>query len=221
MKVRSGAPRYSRREEVINTVSHGIGVVLSLVGLGTLSTLASIHGSIWHVVGCTVYGVTLVVLYLASTLYHGLPLSRAKIVLQSLDHTAIYLLIAGTYTPFMLVHLRGPWGWSLLGIVWGLALLGILWRTTNLQRRDGVSVAFYIAMGWVAMVAVKPILAAVPLGALVLLLIGGLVYTAGVIFYAWERLPYNHAVWHLFVLAGSVFQFLAVLLYVLPSAGPA
>jgi hemolysin III len=206
---------------VVNTLSHGIGVVLSLAGLGTLSTLAVIHGSAWHVVGCTVYGVTLVVLYLASTLYHGLPLSRAKIVLQSLDHTAIYLLIAGTYTPFTLVNLRGPWGWSLLGIVWGLALLGILLRLTNLQRRDGVSVAFYIAMGWVAVIAVKPILAAVPLGALVLLLVGGLAYTAGVIFYAWERLPYNHAVWHLFVLAGSVFQFLAVLLYVLPSAGPA
>lgn len=221
MKVRLGAPRYRRREEVVNTVSHGIGVVLSLVGLGVLSTLASIHGSPWHVVGCTVYGVTLVVLYLASTLYHGLPLSRAKIVLQSLDHTAIYLLIAGTYTPFLLVHLRGPWGWWLLGIVWGLALVGMLSQTTTLQRRDGVSVAFYIAMGWIAVVAVKPILASVPLGALVLLLIGGLAYTAGVIFYAWERLPYNHAVWHLFVLAGSVFQFLAVLLYVLPSAGPA
>ena len=220
MKVRLGAPRYRRREEVVNTLSHGIGVVLSLVGLGVLSTLASMHGSAWHVVGCTVYGVTLVVLYLASTLYHALPLSRAKIVLQSLDHTAIYLLIAGTYTPFTLVNLRGPWGWSLLGIVWGLALLGILLRATNLQRRDGISVAFYIAMGWVAVVAVKPILAAVPLGALVLLLIGGLAYTAGVIFYAWERLPYNHAVWHLFVLAGSTFQFLAVLLYVLPSAGP-
>lgn len=221
MKVRLGAPRYRRREEVVSTVSHGIGVVLSLVGLGILSTLASLHGSLWHIVGCTVYGITLVVLYLASALYHGLPLSRAKLVFQSLDHTAIYLLIAGTYTPFMLVPLRGPWGWSLLGIVWGLALLGILSRATNLQRREGISVAFYVAMGWVAVVAVKPILAAVPLGALVLLLIGGLAYTAGVIFYAWERLPYNHAVWHLFVLAGSTFQFLAVLLYVLPSAGPA
>lgn len=204
-----------------NTLSHGIGLVLSLVGLGMLSTWASIRGSAWHVVGCTVYGVTLVLLYLASTLYHGLPLSRAKVIFQSLDHSAIYLLIAGTYTPFALVPLRGPWGWSLLGIVWGLALLGILSRATILRRREGVSVAFYIAMGWVAVVAVRPILAAVPLGALILLLIGGLAYTAGVIFYAWERLPYNHAVWHLFVLAGSIFQFLAVLLYVLPFTGPA
>ena len=150
MKVRLGAPRYRRREEMVNTLSHGVGVVLSVVGLAVLSTLATIHGTVWHVVGCTVYGVTLVLLYLASTLYHGLPLSRAKVILQSLDHSAIYLLIAGTYTPFTLVHLRGPWGWSLFGVVWGLALLGILSRATILSRRPAVSVAFYIAMGWVA-----------------------------------------------------------------------
>ena len=169
-------------------------------------------------VGCTVYGVTLVLLYSASTLYHGLPLSRAKVIFQSLDQSAIYLLIAGTYTPFTLVNLRGPWGWSLFAIVWALALLGILSRATILHGRPAVSVAFYIAMGWVAVVAVKPILAVIPVGCLLLLLVGGVAYTAGVIFYAWERLPYNHAVWHVFVLAGSAFQFFAVLLYVLPSA---
>lgn len=220
MKVRVGAPRYRRNEEIVNTLSHGAGVVLSVVGLAVLSTLAVIHGTVWHIVGCTVYGATLVLVYLASTLYHGLPLSRAKVILQALDHWAIYLLIAGTYTPFTLVNLRGPWGWSLFGIVWGLALLGILSRTTIFQRRPAVSVAFYITMGWVAVVAVKPILAAIPIGCLVLLLIGGVAYTAGVIFYVWERLPYNHAVWHFFVLAGSAFQFFAVLLYVVPAAGP-
>jgi len=221
VKVRLGAPRYRRKEEIVNTLSHGMGVVLSVVGLAVLTTLATIHGSVWHVVGCTIYGATLVLLYLASTLYHGLPLSRAKVVLQSLDHSAIYLLIAGTYTPFTLVNLRGPWGWSLFGIVWGLALLGILSRAKVLNRRPAISIVFYIAMGWVAVIAVKPILAVIPLGCLLLLLIGGVAYTAGVIFYAWERLPYNHAVWHVFVLAGSTFQFFAVLLYVLPAAGPA
>jgi len=217
VKVRLGAPRYRRREEMANTLSHGAGVVLSVVGLAVLSTLATLHGTVWHVVGCSVYGVTLVLLYLASTLYHGLPLSRAKVILQSLDHGAIYLLIAGTYTPFTLVNLRGPWGWSLFGIVWGLALLGILSRATILSRRPAVSVAFYIAMGWIAVVAVKPILAAIPIGCLILMLMGGVAYTAGVIFYAWERLPYNHAVWHCFVLTGSAFQFFAVLLYVVPA----
>lgn len=221
MKVRVGAPRYRREEEIISTLSHGAGAVLSVVGWAVLSTLAVIHGTVWHIVGCTVYGATLVLAYLASALYHGLPLSRAKVVFQSLDHWAIYLLIAGTYTPFTLVNLRGPWGWSLFGIVWGLALLGIFSRATVLNRYPAIAVAFYIAMGWVAVVAVKPILAAIPIGCLILLLIGGVAYTAGVIFYAWERLPYNHAVWHFFVLAGSAFQFFAVLLYVVPATGPA
>ena len=221
MKVRVGAPRYRRKEEIISTLSHGAGAVLSVVGWAVLSTLAVIHGTVWHIVGCTVYGATLVLAYLASALYHGLPLSRAKVIFQSLDHWAIYLLIAGTYTPFTLVNLRGPWGWSLFGVVWGLALLGILSRAMVLNRYPAVAVAFYIAMGWVAVVAVKPILAAIPIGCLILLLIGGVAYTAGVIFYAWERLPYNHAVWHFFVLAGSAFQFFAVLLYVVPAAGPA
>ena len=218
MKIRPGVPRYRRGEEIANGFSHGIGAVLAVVGLIVLTRCAAVSGSAWHVVSCAVYGVTLVLLYTASTLYHLLPLSRAKVVFQFLDHSAIYLLIAGTYTPFTLVNLRGPWGWSLFGVIWGLALLGVFSRATVLHRRPTIAVAFYIAMGWVAVVAVKPVLLAIAPGGLILLLVGGLAYTGGVIFYAWERLPYNHAVWHLFVLAGSAFQFFAVLFYVLPPA---
>lgn len=218
MKIRPGVPRYRRSEEIVNALSHGIGAVLALAGLIVLTNSALRQGDAWHVASCAVYGVTLVILYSASTLYHLVPLSRAKVVFQFLDHSAIYLLIAGTYTPFTLVNLRGPWGWSLFGAVWGLALLGIVSRATVVQHRPVTAVAFYIAMGWVAVVAVKPILIAVAPGGLLLLLAGGLAYTTGVIFYAWERLPYNHAVWHLFVLTGSAFQFFAVWFYVLPPA---
>lgn len=218
MKIRPGAPRYRRSEEHLNALSHGIGAVLAVAGLVVLTNSALLHGDAWHVAGCAVYGVTLVILYSASTLYHLVPLSRLKVVFQFLDHSAIYLLIAGTYTPFTLVNLRGPWGWSLFGAVWGLALLGIVSRATVVQHRPVLAVAFYVAMGWVAVIAVKPILAAVAPGGLLLILAGGLTYTAGVIFYAWERLPYNHAVWHVFVLAGSALQFFAVLFYVLPPA---
>mgnify|MGYP001030636080 FL=1 len=218
MKIRPGAPRYRRSEETLNALSHGIGAVLAVAGLIVLTNSALRYGDAWHVVSCAVYGVTLVILYSASTLYHLVPLSRAKVVFQFLDHAAIYLLIAGTYTPFTLVNLRGPWGWSLFVAVWGLALLGIVSRATVVQHRPVMAVVFYIAMGWLAVLAVKPILGAVAPGGLLLILAGGLAYTLGVIFYAWERLPYNHAVWHLFVLAGSAFQFFAVLFYVLPSA---
>lgn len=217
MKIRPGVPRYRRSEEIVNALSHGVGAVLALAGLIVLTNSALRQGDAWHVASCAVYGVTLVILYSASTLYHLVPLSRAKVVFQFLDHSAIYLLIAGTYTPFTLVNLRGPWGWSLFGAVWGLALLGIVSRATVVQHRPVTAVAFYIAMGWVAVVAVKPILIAVAPGGLLLLLAGGLAYTTGVIFYAWERLPYNHAVWHLFVLCGSIFHFFAVLFYVIPA----
>jgi len=217
MKIRRGAPRYRRSEEYLNALSHGIGALLAVAGLIVLTHSALLYGDAWHVVSCAIYGVTLVTLYSASTLYHLVPLSRLKVVFQFLDHSAIYLLIAGTYTPFTLVNLRGPWGWSLFGAVWGLALLGIVSRATFIRHRPGIAVVFYVAMGWVAVIAVKPILAAIAPGGLLLIVAGGLTYTAGVVFYAWERLPYNHAVWHVFVLAGSALQFFAVLFYVLPS----
>jgi hemolysin III len=170
------------------------------------------------VVSAAVFGATLVVLYTASTLYHSITHPRAKRVLRFIDHVAIFLLIAGTYTPFTLVSLRGPWGWALFGVVWGLALAGIAGQSQLLHRWTGLSLVLYIAMGWAAVVAAGPLLTAVAPGGLLLLLLGGIAYTAGIAFYAWRRLRYSHAVWHGFVLAGSACHFFAVLFYVIPSA---
>jgi len=209
-----GAPRYSRREEAANSLTHGLGALLAIAGLAILVVSASRHGSARAVVGCVVFGTTLVILYVTSTLYHAVPHSRAKPALRILDHSAIFLLIAGTYTPFTLVSLRGPWGWSLFGIVWGLALAGIALRLSLGRRPTGLFVSLYLAMGWCVVVAVKPLLVAVAPGGLALLLAGGLAYSGGLAFYLWRRLPYHHAVWHAFVLAGSSFHYAAVLLYV-------
>jgi hemolysin III len=134
-----------------------------------------------------------------------------------MDHSAIYLLIAGTYTPFMLVNLRGPWGWSIFGTIWGIAALGIILKTTSFGRLPGVSLGFYLTMGWVIVIAIKPMLAVLDKGGLELLILGGLAYTAGVVFYVWEKLPYSHAIWHLFVMAGSAFHFFSILFYVIPA----
>jgi len=210
-------PRYSPGEEIANSVTHGVGVVLSVAALAVLATLAALRGNAWHIVGCSVFGATLVVLYLASTLYHGVRWPRAKRVLRVLDHSAIFLLIAGTYTPFTLVTLRGAWGWSLFGVIWGLAALGIVSRVTFLRRFPVVSVVLYLAMGWAVVVAARPLLSAVDMGGLLLLVGGGVAYTGGVAFYAWQRLPYHHAIWHGFVLLGSTLHVLAVLLCVIPA----
>jgi hemolysin III len=187
--------------------------------LAVLTGFASLYGTAWHVVACSVYGATLVLLYAASTLYHSIYFPRAKRVLRELDHSAIYLLIAGTYTPFTLVNLRGPWGWSLFGVVWGLATIGILLRLSGKQRGSVLPLVLYVVMGWVGVIGLKPLFDLVGPVGLSLVVAGGLAYTAGIIFYVWERLPYNHAVWHVFVLAGSAFQFFAVLFYVIPLAG--
>ena len=207
---------YTIHEEIANSVTHGIGLILAIVGLALLATCASMWGNAWHIVGCCVFGATLVLLYLASMLYHGIQRPRAKTVLQVADHAAIFLLIAGTYTPFTLVNLRGPWGWTLFGVVWGLALLGIAFLVTLLRRWSVGCVVLYVIMGWIAVVAAEPLIASVAPGGLLLLFLGGVAYTGGIGFYAWQRLPYNHAVWHLFVLAGSVLHFFAVLFYVVP-----
>jgi hemolysin III len=220
MNAYDSIPRYSLREDFANSITHGAGIILSIVGMCVLIALASIYGNAWHVVSCTIYGSTLVFLYTASTLYHSIQLDKAKSVFRVLDHATIFLLIAGTYTPFTLVNLRGPWGWSLFGVIWGLAVIGILFQTTMLRKGAMVSVAFYVAMGWVVLVAIKPMLSFVDTGGLVLLLLGGVAYTLGVVFYAWRQMPYNHAVWHVFVLAGSAFHFFAILLYVIPPSPP-
>lgn len=210
---------YSYTEEIANSITHGFGMLLSIGGLAVLVGFASVHGNAWHITTCSIFGVTLILSYASSTLYHSIPIPEAKRVLKVIDHAAIYLLIAGTYTPFTLVSLRGPWGWSLFGTIWGLAVLGIILKTTMLGKISGISTAIYLAMGWIVVIAIKPMLSSVEVGGLVLLLLGGLAYSIGVIFYAWKRLPYNHAIWHLFVLAGSLCHYFAILFYVIPLGG--
>jgi hemolysin III len=210
------ASSYSLREEIAHSAIHGLGIALSLAGLVALVVTAHRTGDAGNVAASAVYGVTLILLYLASTLYHSVPNPRAKRILRMVDHSAIYLLIAGTYTPFTLISLRGPWGWTLFGLVWGLAILGITLKVTAMGRFRGLSLALYLGMGWLALVALGPLVQAIGRGGLILLTLGGVAYTSGVVFYVWRRLPYHHAVWHAFVLAGSVLHFFAVLLYVVP-----
>jgi len=206
---------WSLGEEIAHAVSHGVGVVLAIAGLAALVTTAALRGTAWHVTGAAIFGSTLVLLYAASTLYHAIPLVRAKRVLRVLDHSAIYLLIAGTYTPFTLGPLRGPWGWALLGVVWAGAAAGIIFKSVAVDRAPILSTALYVAMGWCVVVALGPLVRALAPGGLILLLAGGLAYTLGIVFYAWQR-RFHHFVWHLFVLAGSVLHYVAVLLYVIP-----
>jgi hemolysin III len=202
----------SRGEEIANSVSHGVGFVAAVAVLPVLAVNALQHGSA-ALVGALVFGVSAVLLYLISTLYHALTRVRAKQVFRVLDHGAIYLLIAGTYTPFMLGVLRGPVGWSLLGAVWVLAVFGIVLKARGGLRYPRFSTALYLGMGWLIIIAAKPFLEAVPVPGLLWLAAGGLAYTAGVGFYAASRLPYRHFVWHLFVLAGTACHVVAVLRY--------
>jgi len=208
MKVEAAA--YSPREELWNAITHGIGIALSVAGLVWLVTWVSLRGTAWHIVSAAIFGATLVLLYTASTLYHSFRDERTKRLLRKLDHAGIFLLIAGTYTPFALVSLRGPWGWSLFGVTWGLAVAGVALKFWFTGRFHGLSTGIYIGMGWLVVIAARPMLASVPAAGLWLLLAGGLCYTGGTVFYLWERLPYHHAIWHVFVLAGSVCHFFAV-----------
>lgn len=207
-------PSYTLREEIASSITHGIGIVLAIAGLAVLVAFAARHGDAWHVVSCSIFGAALILCFTTSTLYHSVQVERIKRLLRTLDHSAIFLLIAGTYTPFALVSLRGPWGWSLLGIVWSLALLGITAKAVFGTRWPILSTALYVVMGWVVLVAVKPLVANVPPAAIAWLVAGGLAYTSGLVFYAWTRLRYSHAIWHLFVLAGSACHFVAVARYV-------
>lgn len=209
-------PRYSRNEELANSITHGLGIVLSIAGLAVLITFAGIFGTPWHIVSCSIYGTTLIILYTSSTLYHSVQEPRKKQICRILDHSAIFILIAGSYTPFTLVNLRGPWGWSLFGLIWGLAILGVVVSALSRCRNRVISLILYVGMGWVIVVAAKPLLDSVQTGGLVFLLIGGLFYTSGLTFYGWKRLKYHHALWHIMVLLGSVFHFFAVLFYVIP-----
>jgi hemolysin III len=210
------APRYTFGDELASSIVHGIGIVLSIAGLAALVALSARYGEVRDVVASAVFCASLVLLYTASTLYHAVPVPKAKPVLRTLDHIAIYLLIAGTYTPFTLIALPGRWGWSLFAAVWTLAALGSVLEFGALRRFRKLSVLLYIGMGWIGMIAFKPLMAHLQTGGMLLLVAGGLAYTLGVPFYLWRRLPYHHSVWHCFVLAGSVLHYLAVLFYVIP-----
>ncbi len=208
---------YSLAEEIAHAISHGIAIPLSIAALVLLVTFSALYGTVWHVVSTAVYGTTLILLFTASTLYHGIPHDRAKPLLQKLDHAAIFLLIAGTYTPFTLVTLGGSaWGWTLFGIVWGAAVAGIWIELSDNRRLQRGSLLLYLVMGWVVILALDPLLDNLATGGLWLLLAGGLSYTLGAAIYAWERLHWNHTIWHLFVLAGSILHFLAIFFYVVP-----
>lgn len=207
---------YSRREEVANAITHGIGTVLSVVALVLLVVFASLKGTAWHVVSFSIYGTTMLLLYLNSTLVHSLREGKAKDLFEFFDHSSIYLFIAGTYTPFLLVAIRGTLGWSLFGIIWGVALLGVLFKAFFVKKFLFMSTIFYIAMGWLIVIAWNPLSAVVAGGGMTLLMAGGILYTLGTVFYVWRGFPYHHAIWHVFVLAGSVTHFFAVLIYLLP-----
>jgi len=212
----SESSNYSLIEEVAHALTHGVGALLSVVALVVMLTWSMAYGDTWHVVSASIYGASLIILYSASTLYHAFPWPRVKAFFQQLDHAAIYLLIAGTYTPFALVNLRGAWGWTLLGVVWSIALIGVALELILQKRRKWLSLSLYLGLGWMALIAIKPMVDNVATEGLLLLLGGGLAYSLGVIFYVWKSLKFHHAVWHLFVLVGSVFHFFSIFYYVLP-----
>lgn len=207
-----------RREELANVLTHGLGALCGIAATAVLVTLAARMGDVFHIVGAAVFGSTLIVLYSASAIYHAVPKPSVKARLRVVDHSAIYLLIAGTYTPFTLAGLRGGWGWALFGVIWGLAAAGIVFKLFFTGRFRRISTAIYLAMGWLVVIAAKPVTESLPGATLLWLAIGGLAYTGGVYFYANRRIPYSHAIWHLCVMAGSTAHVVAVALLILLAA---
>ncbi|GAB1468677.1 hemolysin III family protein [Candidatus Cloacimonadota bacterium] len=205
------SPHQSMGEEIANAITHGIGVGLSVAALVILVVFAAKRSDTWKVVSFSIYGATMITLYLASTLYHSFPQPKVKRFFRILDHSSIFFLIAGTYTPITIGTMRGGWGWTLFGIIWGLAIAGISLKVFALGKLKTVSIAVYIIMGWIVVIAVKPLLHAAPPSFLIWMLIGGLAYTLGIVFYTAKRLPYHHSVWHLFVLGGSICHFFGML----------
>jgi hemolysin III len=200
-------------EEIANSVSHGLGLVATLVAAPVLLVAAFRHGDAWSVIGASVFSASMLLLYVASTLYHALPQNKAKDIFRLLDHSAVFLLIAGTYTPFTLGVLRGPWGWTLLVLVWTLAIAGVAMKALIGTRRPWISMVLYLGMGWLALVAVKPIWLHVPLAGIAWVVAGGLAYTGGLVFFSAHRVRYSHFVWHIFVMAGTTCHFVAALWY--------
>lgn len=206
---------YSLREEIANAITHGIGALLSIAALVLLVVFSSIYGGPWEIVSFSIFGAALVLLYTNSTMVHSLPKGKAKNVFEILDHSSIFFLIAGTYTPFLLVTLRGPLGWSIFGIIWSLALVGGLLKGFFVKRFIKLSTTCYVLMGWFIIIAIKPLYDQLSFQGIFWLVLGGLLYTVGSIFYVWRKIPFHHALWHMFVVAGSFAHFWAVEFYVL------
>ncbi|MBS4194427.1 PAQR family membrane homeostasis protein TrhA [Lederbergia citri] len=205
---------YNWKEELANAITHGIGFLLSIPALVVLIVSAANNGGALQVVSFTIFGVTMLLLYLFSTMLHSFKPSKVKNVFAILDHSAIYLLIAGTYTPLVLISLNGALGWTLFGIVWGLAVAGITLKCFLINKFRIISTIFYLAMGWLVIIAIKPLYLSLSGAGFALLLTGGILYSVGAIFYIWRNLPYSHAIWHLFVIAGSAFMYFCILFYV-------
>jgi len=210
------ARTYPRKEEIFNVASHGLGLLLSIAALIVLVVKASLHGTVWHIVSFSIYGTSLVLLYLASTVFHWVQNPKIRNRLNVFDHASIFLLIAGTYTPFVLIVLRGPWGWSIFGVVWGLAIAGIVLKLFYTGRYNTLSTILYVVLGWVILIAIKPLSEALPTAGLIWLVAGGVSYSVGAVFFLLKRIPFNHAIFHVFVLCGSMCHFVAVYWYVLP-----
>ncbi|MCM3761913.1 hemolysin III family protein [Alkalihalobacillus oceani] len=207
---------FSKEEELANAITHGIGVLLSIAALVLLIVFSSVHGTALHIISFTIYGVTMLMLYFSSTMLHSLPAGKLKNIFEIFDHASIYLFIAGSYTPLLFIVVQGTLGWTLFGIVWGLATAGIVFKIFFVKRFLFLSTLFYIGMGWLAIFAINPLIENMPFAGVVLLVTGGLCYTFGTIFYVWRGFRFHHAVWHTFVLAGSVLHFFMILFYVLP-----
>jgi hemolysin III len=201
----------STREEIWNAITHGIGALLAIAGLVLLIVFSAMYGTAWHVVSFSIFGSTLVILYFASTLYHSFTGPRVKRLFRKFDHMSIFLLIAGTYTPFCLAPLKGWIGWTILGIVWGCCVTGIVLKALFTGKKEVLSTIAYVVMGWVIVFAIRPLYLSVSTEACVFLVMGGVCYTAGTFFYVYEKMKYNHGIWHLFVLAGSTFHFFSVM----------
>ncbi|CDT98200.1 hemolysin III family protein [Vibrio cyclitrophicus] len=213
----SSASEYSDIEERANAITHGLGVVLGVVGLILLLVRAfDYQADMLTVASMAIYGSSIILLFLASTLYHSITTEKTKRLLKTLDHCAIYLLIAGSYTPFLLVGLRTPLAMGLMAVIWGIALVGIIMKIAFVYRFKRLSLFIYLAMGWLSLIVVYQLAMNIEMGGLVLLALGGVIYSLGVIFYVAKRIPYNHAIWHLFVLAGCACHFFAIYLYVTP-----
>lgn len=201
----------SVREEIANAITHGVGALLAIAGLVVLVVLAAMRGNVWHVVSFSIFGATLVLLYFASTLYHSLTFTRARGLFHKFDHISIYLLIAGTYTPFCLTALRGWIGWTVFGIVWTCAIIGAVIKAISIGSKVRLSTILYVMMGWVILIAIKPLYEAMSFNGFIFLIAGGVSYTLGTFFFLRDQVKYNHSVWHVFVLGGSVLHFFAVL----------